>query len=64
MTVLEATARSTAARLGPRTFRMREAGKGSLYRHEVRRAAIEAVIEAVDRRRRGRPAPAVDPAAA
>jgi putative two-component system hydrogenase maturation factor HypX/HoxX len=30
-----------------RTFRMREAGKSSLYRHEVRRAAIEALVEAV-----------------
>ena len=30
-----------------RTFRTREAGKSSLYRHEVRRAAIEAVVEAV-----------------
>src|SRR5690349_19148390 len=30
-----------------RTFRMRDAGKSSLYRHEVRRAAIEAVVEAV-----------------
>ena len=35
---------------------MREAGKSSLYRHEVRRAAVEAVVEAVTqgrRRRRG-----------
>ena len=30
-----------------RTFRMREAGKSTLYRHEVRRAAIDAVVEAV-----------------
>jgi putative two-component system hydrogenase maturation factor HypX/HoxX len=30
-----------------RTFPMREAGKSSLYRHEVRRAAIEAIVEAV-----------------
>ena len=30
-----------------RTFRMREAGKSSLYRHEVRRAAIDAVVQAV-----------------
>ena len=34
-------------RLGTRTFRTREAGKSSLYRHEVRRAAVEAVTEAV-----------------
>ena len=30
-----------------RTFAMRPAGKSSLYRHEVRRAAVEAVVEAV-----------------
>jgi putative two-component system protein, hydrogenase maturation factor HypX/HoxX len=30
-----------------RTFRMRAAGKSTLYRHEVRRAAIDAVVEAV-----------------
>ena len=30
-----------------RTFAMREAGKSSLYRHEVRRAAIDAIVEAV-----------------
>ena len=28
-------------------FRTREAGKSTLYRHEVRRAAVEAVVEAV-----------------
>ena len=35
--------------LATRNFVMREAGKASLYRHEVRRAAIEALLEAVDR---------------
>jgi putative two-component system hydrogenase maturation factor HypX/HoxX len=30
-----------------RTFRMREGGKSSLYRHEVRRAAVDAVVQAV-----------------
>jgi putative two-component system hydrogenase maturation factor HypX/HoxX len=30
-----------------RTFPLRAAGKSSLYRHEVRRAAIEAIVEAV-----------------
>ena len=35
--------------LATRTFAMREAGKASLYRHEVRRAAIDALLEAVDR---------------
>ena len=38
----------------PRASAMREAGKSSLYRHEVRHAAIEALVEAIgqDRRRR------------
>ncbi|HEY1516863.1 MAG TPA: hydrogenase maturation protein [Solirubrobacteraceae bacterium] len=31
------------------TFAMRNATKSSLYRHEVRRAAIDAVIDAIDR---------------
>src|SRR3954470_16606057 len=31
-----------------RTFAMRPAGKSSLYRHEVRRAAVEAIVEAVE----------------
>jgi putative two-component system protein, hydrogenase maturation factor HypX/HoxX len=35
--------------LATRNFAMREAGKASLYRHEVRRAAIAALLEAVDR---------------
>ena len=35
--------------LATRNFPMREAGKASLYRHEVRRAAIEALLEAVTR---------------
>ena len=33
--------------LATREFRMREAGKASLYRHEVRHAAIEALLDAV-----------------
>ena len=33
--------------LATRNFPMREAGKTSLYRHEVRHAAIEALVEAV-----------------
>ena len=32
-----------------RSFQMREAGKASLYRHEVRHAAVEAVTDAVAR---------------
>ena len=35
--------------LATRTFHMREAGKSSLYRHEVRHAAVEALLEAVAR---------------
>lgn len=35
--------------LATRTFTMREAAKSSLYRHEVRRAATEALLEAVTR---------------
>lgn len=31
------------------TFNMRKVAKSSLYRHEVRRAAVEAVIDAMDR---------------
>jgi putative two-component system protein, hydrogenase maturation factor HypX/HoxX len=35
--------------LATRNFPMREAGKSSLYRHEVRRAAIGALLDAVER---------------
>ena len=48
MTVLEATGEIDAGDVwASRRFRTREAGKSSLYRHEVRYAAIEAVLEAV-----------------
>ena len=48
VTVLEASGEVDGGNVwASRTFRMREAGKSSLYRHEVRRAAIEAVVEAV-----------------
>jgi putative two-component system protein, hydrogenase maturation factor HypX/HoxX len=48
VTVLEATAEVDGGDVwASRTFRMREAGKSSLYRHEVRRAAIDAVVQAV-----------------
>jgi putative two-component system hydrogenase maturation factor HypX/HoxX len=48
VTVLEATGDIDAGRVwASRTFRTREAGKSSLYRHEVRHAAVEAVVEAV-----------------
>jgi len=48
VTVLEATGEIDGGSVwASRTFRTREAGKSSLYRHEVRRAAIEAVLDAV-----------------
>src|SRR5215467_8442739 len=48
VTVLEATDDVDGGGVwASRMFRMREAGKSSVYRHEARRAAIEAVIEAV-----------------
>ena len=48
VTVLEATGEVDGGRVwASRTFRTREAGKSSMYRHEVRRAAIEAVLDAV-----------------
>ncbi len=48
VTVLEATGELDGGDVwASRTFRTREAGKSSLYRHEVRRAAIESVVEAV-----------------
>ena len=50
VTVLLANGEFDAGRiLATRSFRMRAAGKASLYRHEVRRAALEALLEAVGR---------------
>ena len=50
VTVLEASAEFDAGDVwATRSFRTRAVGKSSLYRHEVRRAAIEAVVEAMDR---------------
>ena len=50
VTVLEATAAVDGGDVwATRTFATRAAGKSSLYRHEVRRAAVEAVVEAVTR---------------
>ena len=49
VTVLEATGEVDGGDVwASRTFRTRAAGKSSLYRHEVRRAAVEAVVEAVE----------------
>jgi putative two-component system protein, hydrogenase maturation factor HypX/HoxX len=48
VTVLEADGEFDAGDVwATRTFPMRETGKGSIYRHEVRRAAIDALVEAV-----------------
>ncbi len=48
VTVLEATAEVDGGDIwASGRFPMREAGKSSLYRHEVRRAAIDAVVRAV-----------------
>jgi putative two-component system protein, hydrogenase maturation factor HypX/HoxX len=50
VTVLEANAEPDAGQVwATRSFFVRDAGKSSLYRHEVRRAATEAVREALDR---------------
>ncbi len=50
VTVLLANAEFDAGEaLAWRSFRMREAGKASLYRNEVRHAAVEAVADAVTR---------------
>src|SRR5262245_7483689 len=48
VTVLEASGEMDAGDVwATRTFATRDAGKSSLYRHEVRRTAIDAVVEAV-----------------
>ncbi len=48
VTVLEASGELDGGGVwASRTFRMRQAGKSSLYRHEARRAAIGAVVDAV-----------------
>jgi putative two-component system hydrogenase maturation factor HypX/HoxX len=58
VTVLEASGDVDAGDVwATRTFRTREVGKSSLYRHEVRRAAIEALLEAMDKVVDGNAAP-------
>ena len=48
VTVLEASDEVDGGDIwASRTFRMRDAGKSSLYRHEVRREAVDAVVQAV-----------------
>jgi putative two-component system protein, hydrogenase maturation factor HypX/HoxX len=50
VTVLEADGDFDAGAVwASRTFPTRAAGKSSLYRHEVRRAAVEAIVEALER---------------
>jgi putative two-component system hydrogenase maturation factor HypX/HoxX len=50
VTVLEANADFDAGEVWATSkFAMRRAAKSSVYRHEVRRAAIEAVLDAIDR---------------
>jgi putative two-component system protein, hydrogenase maturation factor HypX/HoxX len=49
VTVLEANGEFDAGRVwATREFPMRDVGKSSIYRHEVRHAAIEALVDAVD----------------
>ena len=62
VTVLEANGDFDAGAVwATRTFQMRAAGKGSIYKHEVRRAAIDALVEAVQRALDGEPPRALDP---
>jgi putative two-component system hydrogenase maturation factor HypX/HoxX len=50
VTVIEASAETDAGTVwATREFSLRDAGKSSLYRHEIRRGAIEAIVEAIDR---------------
>jgi putative two-component system hydrogenase maturation factor HypX/HoxX len=50
VTVLEADGDLDAGAVwASRTFAARPVGKSSLYRHEVRRAAVEAIVEAMER---------------
>jgi len=50
VTVLEANGDFDAGDVwATRTFPMRATGKGSIYRHEVRRGAVDALVEAVGR---------------
>lgn len=50
VTVLQANGEPDAGRVwATRDFAMRRVGKSSLYRHEVRHGAIEALVEAIER---------------
>jgi putative two-component system hydrogenase maturation factor HypX/HoxX len=66
VTVLEASGEADAGNIwATRTFPIGESGKSSLYRHQVRRAAIDAVVAAVEAitagRRSGEPLDYGDP---
>jgi putative two-component system hydrogenase maturation factor HypX/HoxX len=64
VTVLEANGELDAGDVwATRSFRTREVGKSSLYRHEVRRAAVEALVEAMGRIIAGGDPPELDAAA-
>ena len=55
VTVLEAVEEADAGDIWEtRKFRMRPVGKSSIYRHEVRRAAVEMLVFAVHNFARGR----------
>jgi putative two-component system protein, hydrogenase maturation factor HypX/HoxX len=62
VTVLEANGEADAGDVwATRTFPIRNVGKSSLYRHEVRHAAVDALLEAVDNVVSGRsPRPQAD----
>jgi putative two-component system hydrogenase maturation factor HypX/HoxX len=56
-TVLEASGEVDGGDVwATRTFPTRQAGKSSLYRHEVRRAAVEGILEALSKLDAGAPA--------
>jgi putative two-component system hydrogenase maturation factor HypX/HoxX len=58
VTVLEANGEVDAGTVwATRTFPLRAVGKSSLYRHEARRAAVEALLEAIGRIAGGGPGP-------
>lgn len=58
VTVLEANGEFDAGPVwATRTFELRSTTKSGLYRHEVRRAAIDALVEAVTKVARGQQAP-------
>jgi putative two-component system protein, hydrogenase maturation factor HypX/HoxX len=62
VTVLEANGDFDAGDVwATRTFPMRETGKSSLYRHEVRRAAVDALVEAVTKVMAGEAPDRLDP---